>query len=577
MRRLLLTLALLVAGAAPVGAQSDDRWVAIFAPQGTLGKGGDRYGDPGIAFGKNPHVVETMLRRMGVPFKVILLPDSAGGWARQIGDTRDTDEADSTHFRKNGCLGWVSFMTDHSQATSLKGFTGEIRAVFTDAEGNTGVQRGSPTDGNWGIPGVMFLSSTGPTAVSGLLTGVTSGYGVSGHARNRSLFANGDSISTDNVCAHLPAAGEAANFTSLINLPDYDASGDSLPTIAWLYKTSTLYYSVSVDPYMDPKMLMLGIADLFNRAGYTPRRKLNLHIDLDHPYPDATVQTAPSESLFKYTDAMVGQWKFGGAIEAHASETTGGANPDDPTLAARWKLRSAQWPGDPHSHQYMNFFPNSSTWNLSTFADSATKRARWNELVLAIRDTIRHVPARGFEATATFPDNNVYFPDLFIMASAGYTNIRSKSYTTSGPDSLGTPASVNLRRWQQVPGPRTGSDPIATYGLPYAYIEPKTNKLLWVHDSVEHPISSDSLSTASTNFSVSMEGFASRNLASMARMAIWDGGQYWHPDLNVTRGRFMADFYRRFTYFYGRTKNILDVSPVYLPKTPRTGRMAARS
>lgn len=569
MRRAILLAALLIASAAPAWAQSDSRWVAIFAPEGTIGKGGDRYGDPNEWMGKTPHVVETIFRRMGVPYKVILLPDSAGGWSRQIGDTRDVDEADSTHFRKNGCMGWVSFMNAFSVGTSLKTFTGEIRGVFTDAEGNRGVQRGCPLDGDWGIPGVMFIAGS-PVAGGTLLSGIASTYGVSGHPRNRSLFVNGDSLSTDNTVAYLPAAGEAANFTPIINTPDYDASGDSLPVNAWRYKTSTLYYSVTCDPYMDPKMILLGLADLFDRAGYRPRRKLNLHTDLDHPYPDATVETAPSESLFAYLDAYSVQWRFGGAIEAHASETTGGANPDDPVLAGMWKSRSSRWPGDPHSHQYMNFYPNSTTWDLSTFADSATKRARWNELVLAIKDTIRHVPARGYEMTATFPDNNVYFPDLYIMASAGYRDIRSKSFA-SGPDSTGAAKTVNLRRWQQVPGPRPGSNPFSTYGLPYAYIEPKTNRLLYVHDSVESPTSSDSLSTAATDFSISMEGFASRNLSSMARMAIWDGGYYWHPDLNVTRGRFMADFYRRFTYYFNRVKNILEVTPVYQPRTPRTG------
>lgn len=575
-RRLLLIAALLVAWAAPAGAQSDKRWIAIFAPQGTLGKGGDRYGSADSPVMTKPaRVVETMLTRMGVPYKVILLPDSAGGWSRQLGDVRDTDEADSTHFRKNGCMGWISFMDNFSTGTSLKTYTGEIGEVFTDAEGHTGEQRGSPLDGNWGIPGVIFTKGTGPRSAGGLLCGITNNFSLTGHPRNRALFANGDSLSTESDRVFIPEPTEAANFEAIIKSPDYAGDNDSSLVLAWAYGTvskNCLYYSVASDPYQDPKMIMLGVADVLNRAGYKPRRKLNLHIDLDHPYPDlVTTVRAPTDSLMPYFDRQ--SWRFGGAVEAMAFEVRGGLNPDNETTAPIWKSRSWRWPGDPHSHVFMNFYPDANTWNLSTFADSATKRDRWNQLVLAIRDTIGHTPARGYEKTATFPDNNIYFPDLYIMASGGYRDIRSKgmnSNQAAGLDSIGAPKSQSLRRWQQVPGPRVDyGTTINSYGLPYMYIEPKTNLPLWVHDSVEHPNSGDSTQVSTTDYSVSMEGFASRNLSGMCRMAIFDGGQYWHPDNNVTSGRFMSDFFRRFTYFYGRVKNILDVSPIYRPKTPR--------
>ncbi len=579
MIRALLIAALLVAGVAPAWAQSDSRWIALFKSSGRAGQGSDASdGNTAKAYiSETNHIVTVMLDRMAIPYKVILLPDSAGGWARQIGDTRDTDEADSTHFRKNGCMGWIFVMDEFSTSDG----TVEIARFFTDAEGNRGAQRGSPIDGRWGIPGLVLTTDARNVSGLSIFNGAQSRTQKSGTARTRQGFVNGDSISMVTVFSTHVSPAELADVTQIIRADSLTeptvALGGSM--IAWLYKSSTLYYNISSACYENPAPIMLGMADLIGRAGYVPRRKLNLHIDLDHPFPDATVQTAPSESLFAYMDAM--PWRYGGAYEAHASEVTGGSNPDNPTLKTMWSSRSRLFPGDPHSHQYMNFYPNSTTWNMSTFADSATKRARWNDLVRSIKDTLQVTVARGYDKTATFPDNNVNFPDLYIMASGGYRDIRSKPIgAASGIDSTGVPASVSLRRWQQVPGPRRTRSGAFHYGLPYMYIEPKTNLPLWVHDSVEHPSFGDSLYVNGTDFGTDMEGYAARSLSGHVRMAIFDGGQYWHPDVNVTggntvatadKGRFMADFYRRLTYFYGRTKNILTIDLPYRPKTPRRG------
>jgi len=89
-------------------------------------------------------------------------------------------------------MGWVTVINICSASAGSI----EIARYFTDAEGNRGVQRGSPIDGNWGIPGVMFTTSCYTRADLTLFNGINFvRTPAADKSRLRQAFANGDSLS----------------------------------------------------------------------------------------------------------------------------------------------------------------------------------------------------------------------------------------------------------------------------------------------------------------------------------------------------------------------------------------------
>lgn len=570
--RLLLIAALLVTGVAPAWAQSDNRWIALFHLAGDRGRGQSRSigGNVGTAnawMAQTHHIGRTIFDRTGTPYKEFSLPDS-GQWAAIMGTTRQNGEADSVMFRRMGCMGWIMTYNLYSSAFDGDGYSAEGIAYFTGTGTTKGTFACGPLGGGWGMPGVAFTAQNGTQSNQDLVNGIVASATPSGTGRVRQAFANGDSISMLLERWMRLSPADSANVTVLMRQDTLSTTLHWGRVAAWKYKNATWYSSTS-SPYLTPTPIMLAVAGMLNEAGYRVKRKLNLHIDLDHPFPDqATTDPQWTDSLFRYTDRV--PWRFGGPIESHSSEIAD----DNATVKELWRVRSVNWPGHPHSHNFLNF-GSGDVWNMSTFADSATKAARWTFMEKQIADTLRSSLQRGYERTATFPNNDVSFPDLFIPASAGYRNIRAK--TLGGADSLATPKNVSLRRWQQVPSARRYSSPITTYGLPYAYIEPKTNKLLYIHDSVEYPASSDITHLTQTYFAQDMESYSDAFLSNYVRMAIFDGGAYWHPDNNVTQAKFMATLHRRLLYFYNRVSNIMEITPLYQPRTPRKAGGTART
>ncbi len=566
MRAAFLALALLLA-AAPAFAQSDTRKVALWhTNQAVLTTGNMAAGSSQKAQSEVMTQVEVALRRMGVPFTVFNMRDSTGGWASQMGATRPAGVADSTWFRQNGYMLNIMVLTSLGSST-----TTDPVGVFTDARVR-GNQTGSPMDGTWGTPTIIFSVFATNNAGIPYRSGANGTNSSSAPQFTKGAFAdNGDSlsvvISPFYVLSTLPDS-----ITKIIHAGDtLDATGVSAK--AWRWRNSTYYYSF-VDAG-NPVPVLIGLADMFWLVGYAPRRKLNLHYTLDHIYPENTSYTAPSDSFFAYVRAN--GWRFSTMVKAHgaafypAAGTSEYAGALDP-LRVKWNAiaREMRWPHVPHSHVVgVGNWMQSTSWNLTTWADSALKRQRWNFLERAISDTLMLPQAQGYERTIGFPSEDVAYPDLDIVAQNGYTDVRCVD-----TDSIYREPSLRAIRKVNV-GQNSASYPAAFPNLPHRFFEPTTGRPIWIHAIMSHPGATGNLWEEQAGLNSSdIHGYTAANLRLVAR-AIWaDADFYWHPnecleqaDASTTNP--IAVYSRRLTYFLNRIKNICTVEPSYRPKYPR--------
>lgn len=548
-------------------AQSDTRKVALFYTQGSVGEGLDRVtgnmaaGSSEKIISETNDLIRTALDRMGVPYTQFSLPDSAGGWARVMRATRPAGTADSTWFRANGYFMGIVIMNVAGSSD-----TQEPWNFFTDASNANGgaafrgVQRGSPMSGDWGIPIVVWSVQAATSAGAGLSNGIAAARGASSSAAlARSAFSNGDSLSFRGfsvIWQKSPA--EAANVTPIIYNDTLDATSGAM--LAWRYKTSTYYYPTT--DYANMPSILLGLAEGFRAAGYVPRRKLNIHMTLDHVFP-ANTRTAVSDSFFAYVDKY--NLRFSGAIKAHANERT-----ETEIMRAGWLARKTRWPAYPHSHVVGvgNYFQGSA-WNLVTFADTSTLRQRWNFMERAISDTIGFYPARAYERTIGFPGDGVHYPHMYVFAQNGYVAVRAGASDSIGHKAATTHKRIFSRASTIVNG-------LGNMQLPRSYVEPISGRLMWIHDLDSHPSDGDSIwSEVSFTTFDDVNGKNVKWLGTISRAAISDADVYWHPESNLSGPDYhMSTFMRRFVYFYGRVKNIVTVEPSYRPKNPRRSSIA---
>jgi hypothetical protein len=328
---------------------------------------------------------------------------------------------------------------------------------------------------------------------------------------------------------------------------------------AWAYRSTTLYYPAV--GYSDPTAIVLGLADLFRRANYTPARKLNLHMTIDHIIPEDVVRTAPSDTFFKYVEAL--NIRLSGATKPHANERAG----QNATLQNMWRAKATRWPAYPHCHVTgIGNYGDGGSWNFSTYADTSTIRQRWNFLERAISDTLQFFPAQGYDRTIGFPGDGVHFPHLYIFAQNRYTDIRA-----GASDSIGRSSSLHARR-KVASRPLTAVNGLGNYMRPYLYIEPVSGRPIWIHDLDSFPGGSDTTWAQVSFLGGNDITGKCLKLASWTKPLVWDQDVYWHANENLEGpDDIMAVFMRRFTYFYGRTRNIITVEPSYRPLIPRRG------
>lgn len=573
MRRLLYALALTLAFASPAFAQSDARKVAIFYSQGDEAQLVHRTtGQTGSAKPYSETMTDAMnaLEDMGVPYQVFTLEDSASWWkllgesgASRIGMSA-ASLPDSVRFRAAGFFGCLMVMTGADNSYPFfKNF-------------QDGRQKGSylcsPLSGRWGIPTICWTDGLENTAgypiYNGALlisVGTTSPTGVSyiRHGFKKSTTDFGDTLDVGRSLKWQVQVGQIDSVDVLIRSDSLGLTGSQGGRMsAWKWKASTYYYPTGSAG--TSIWTLLGINQLFVAAGYTPRRKLNLHMTLDHPYPESFTDTAPSDSAWRYINTN--RWRFSGAMKADGIARTN----QNAAMAEFWRTRmkTLAIPCYPHSHTtgIGNYF-QATSWNLTTWADTSLKRQRWNWMESSIADTMGLTIAKGYEKTIGFPGDGVYYPDLYIFAQNKYTDIRS-----FGSDSLGSQSGAAYNHVYS--GPATANKSSAFPNEPYPYIEATSGRTVWVHDLYTHPdASATNWAGVGSTFSNDIDGKNHAFQSAFTKSILYDADFYWHPNENLQNATGtempMSIFLRRMTYILGRLSRIVTVQPSYLNKTPR--------
>lgn len=569
--RALGALSLLLAIVSPAFAQSDARKLAIFYFQGDEANifyrstGNDPAASPG-PYSETMQNALVQLDQMGVPYDIYELADTTNWW-KKLGElgplaSNNPGVADSIRFRRAGYLGafCVTPSTFSAEPYFKRFQDGRVR----------GSQMASPLGGRWGIPCLVLSDGlenqvaypfwNGAAYIS---IGVTSPTGESyirkGFKKTATDFS--DTLDVGRASNWQVQTGQIDSIDVLIRADSLGLTGSQGGRmVAWKWKSSAYYY-----PTGDAGTSiwsLLGLNTIFEAAGYTPRRKLNLHLTLDHPIPETITDTAPSESVWTYID--YNKWRFSAAMKAHTLERVN----QTAAMTAYWvgKMRAASIGGYPHSHVrgIGNYYDTG--WNHVTFADTALKRQRWNLMEKAITDTLKLTAAAGYERTIGFPGDGVYYPDLYIFAQNRYTDIRSFA-----SDSLGSQTGAAYQRIYSGPATTYGARAFAR--LPYPYIEATTGRTVWVHDLYTSPGDSVTVwSSFGSTFSNDIDGKAHTFLREMCKSVTYDADFYWHPNYNLQNSgseRPMQIMMRRMAYLMGRLRRVCTVEPHYLDKTPR--------
>lgn len=594
MRRALVFVLLALTLASTAHAQSSTGKFAVFMQwPGSSGKAEKSTGVR--SFGGNGYVSQTnavltkMLGRMGVPYTIFDLADSAGGWARVMGATRPAGTADSTWFRQKGYIGQIFVLT------AIETNSAPIR-FFTDGASQRGTFAASPLAG-WSTPTLCFVSGIANNSDSSFTCGIESANGASGAAGLLRYWFhdNGDSVaflptssgSFPNAYLYNLEPSQSADVTRLV---DMDTLSNGNGVAAWRYKSNVYYVSTTVA--MAPMWGLYGVSQLFRACNYTPKRKLNVHWSLDHVYPRSgtTWAAATSDTFFTYIRAM--NLKFsglytGGNLPSSTGNGSGQDNTNTVYLSPKWDAFTSSFPqqspfmGMPHSHRtILGFSAGGAGANvdLTNFADTATTRGYFNMMERAVSDTMKVRPAKGFYKTIGMPNNQLFYPWVYILTQNSYTDLR-----VSSTDSIGFPASTNLYRAKRIasgPAFTVTASPTTNWGYappsPWWYGDPTDasgRRGLWIHEEFT-PLGDQDSTWANVVVIGATNDVNTKNtlwLSGWARAAIYDTDFYFHPQENLigaSNGDQIVNLQmRRTLYFYNRVSNIVTQDPAYRPRT----------
>ena len=578
MKRLALVLALLCIPALAL-AQSDGRKVAIF----TFNGGSSDYGQKSTGYPLTSsnyygstvamEAVKRILERTGTPYDEILVKDSTNAWQKQIvrgtGSSRAAGEADSTWFRRNGYMGAIFIM--------FNGYYTYEPIHFFQSGTKRGKQVASPIDGTWGIPVIVFTDGPRSDITGGYRCGVLNATasttaGDSLKWVRAAYLDNGDSLSWYNVYHVVrDTSGAMEDSVTVLVAAGDTCNATSSKMRAWKWKNNAYYYQMSYNGQSFMPIL-LGISKMFSVAGYSPRRKLNLHLTNDHIFQTVNHYTAAADSLLAYY--RTNQWRFRGGVNYSSLE----AHPDT-LVKQQWYNNRDLFVAYPHSHKLLGLI--GASWNLEAAdLDSALFRARFNDAMRAVYDTawVAGQPLvtrpSGYETTIEFPMDQMKYPLIKTLAEAGITNIRAASLDSCG---YGQP---NLSSRGQVTMEPTGSHALGSIfrNSAHPWMDPSTSKVVWIHGALSWPGSADTAWTmpsalwGSRSFK---ESFETRFLDYASVCIVEDMDLYYHSEDNL-KGQWlgMANMYRKLTYLMGRISNICTVQPRYLNKIPRRHNVA---
>lgn len=560
MRKLALALALLCLPGLAL-AQSDNRKVAFFFV------GGDNVNSvsqTGQGITKNTSLSTQFalecLDRMGVPYTIFCLDDSAGGWSRTMGATRPAGTADSTWFRQNGYMGAIVCVERFGAPGTVTDGSNDPFDKFTS--GNlVGSILASPLGGRWGIPTVVFCGAARGYSAGGYWNGIADStiYTLTGDSMNIATFAdNGDSIGLYYTYGYRRHRSETDSVTDIIKGIN--------PTIlrAWRFKTSTYYYPGASG--FRGINIILGLDKLFSVAGYKPREKLHLHVTDDHIFPvNPHSGMANTDSSWVYPDRN--RWRYVGGVPSNTVWNGAGEYSTVPTATRTAVLAASQtkWVMNPHEHDLYALTADNFDYSAAG-DDSATFRARLNWALSSMKDTVGIKPARGYDAYWVAPLTRTSMWHVNTLINAGYRVIRAPGTGGASSDSVGE----GTYRTQLNLGKTTSTSPLY-FHRPVVWTDPVSGIPVWLQGCTAHLANSDTLWTqVGYNGSDNFYGKTSRNLDYIATALIHNVDYFYHSQGNTVGPSYiMNHMWRRLTYVLNRCQTVVAFDSQFQPKIPR--------
>jgi hypothetical protein len=576
-RWLLFALALLVLPAVAMG-QSDTRKVAVFthnADGSTSSKDTPTTGNTADAVFEGVSQGHAMtlhlLDRMGVPYQVFNFADSAG-WG--VGDGAASDSA---WFREQNYMGVITVV---NLPGSSSGTGDESYDYFVnETAGDNGKQAASPLSGKWSIPCVVVVVERA-YRIAGQMDPGTWSFISSGAQDDKytAAFSNGDSLEMH----HRKHTIDPSQTVEVIL-----ASGDTLDgsgsfTRAWKLEDSAYFYLVgtasATGPFENPVPIIMGLSKMFDVAGYTPARKLNLHLTIDHTIPPR--DNAQTDSMYAYFRALKATHsapiETGSNLRRYQTVpaiTSGG-------VKIRTTYDDVVRGAHPHSHEqcYGRFvgqacYPNLTAWD---FSDTTTKRQRWNFQEAALSDTMYLPIPRGPYRSVLVPGGTgggLTDLDVYIVIENGYQHLRSLSAGANG-DSVGHFGQFRRIAYSGV-GP-TSSDHMVkrprTQGAGGGGATRKEGQI-WIQRPITAPAGADTtwgmFQTSNSDFANFYYGSLGKWLRLIGQAMAYDLDMYWHEINSLGPDDLLSPPMRRLLYLYGRCNNVMTIDARFQPTTPR--------
>ena len=503
--------------------QSDTRKVAIFVYNGQAGQGTDSWTStlgPAQAYA----VAMRIFDQTGTPYTVFDFADSAR-WG--MGTAGSTAASDSAWFREQGYMGLFYATRDLSSGQTLE----PVKFFGNEHTASRGRYEAAPASGRWKIPTVVISCQQSDNNSAIPFYNGIKGATVPGVATEMAgAFANGDSIEwwTGNYQTILEPS-QSDSLTRLIYSGDtLSSAGSSVK--AWLWDPDQdgegVWYYASGTTASDaadvqPIPVLLAIEKLFERADYTPKRKLAFHFTVDHPFPGRVTTGSAAEVDSFLTYVRAGDMKITAPVKANALER--GTYSDQASLdliANKQHFRS-----HPHSHVTgVGNYTFATSYDQFTFSDTTRLWQRWNDMEEYLADTLNFVPARGAERVLCLPNTSMNYHQLYGAAQLGYYSVRAELN-----DSLNTQVTGNSQR--DIVRVAVGNSE------PFRWTEPVTGKQMWVHGQFSKPTASDTTWTAYTGTSGTSDGSKREAYTrAIARSIVYGTDFFWHINANMEVG-----------------------------------------
>ena len=421
------------------------------------------------------------------------------------------------------------------------------------------------------MPVVYFI--TDPLRAESVENGFGSRVNKVGADQGRMGFVNGDTLEYEMTRAGLLLVANPTIMgdteiliwqDTLSTQSNWEAGVTGNHANATKYKDNLYTYIMGQeDPFDKPTHVLLGLAKMFDVAGYVPRRKLNLMMIIDHPILQSTNNVAQIDTLLAHAKEQ--GWRFNTQTMSWSGDPEGSSGYDS-TAGIRITDNKERFLAVMHEHN-LQMILGADELNIDG-SDSALVAGQWNFLTRRLADTLRVNMAKGQYKLWGPPSGQYLKRYLHILAQDDFYGFR---VVAGNPDSIGaeqTHNRIHLGPWNRKWPPALG-----------LFVNKGGAKggLMWMHQHREFPSSGSvtyaDLATQGEGFSVSTpEGYNAAVVVNAVQMAIWPGAIMWHVQGNMSAAApdlITSQFIRRLHYLTNRLSSILTVKPTVHFKEPR--------